>query len=275
MSEQPTLSKIAKQRRHQVLKAIDQLAAHDQLAFLTTQRVSKASGISDGVLFRHFASKDAMLTTWVEQRGEQLRRLLEAMPAGRNGLMYVLQQVLAQDAILTFICCQAMDTPYLRQQLEACRGQFYRVMQIRIEVMHHVPIGVSPEALTDHLIQSIYRAWNPNNPKRNTQKEFLMNQLPWEKSETTQGLFPDQDVLQRLALNDSGFVFDPLNGRSFSANPVGLYVLRFLQSYKQETDKDQRIDALMRNIDHDFDVSPADAQRDITEFSAQLRKFLA
>ena len=95
-----------------------------------------------------------------------------------------------------------------------------------------------------------------------------MNQLPWETNEVTKEIIPDRDVLQRLALNDSGFVFDPVNGRSFSANDVGLYVLRFLQ---QSDD----LKALMLSVSRDFDVSMQDAQRDLTEFFGQLRKCLA
>lgn len=251
-----------------MLKAIDCIAGRDQLAFLTTQRVSRESGISDGVLFRHFSSKEAMLAAWVEMRGDQLRLLLDAMPAGRAGLIYLLQQLLKQEALLSFLCCQSMDTPYLRQQLESFRSQFMRVIQTRIELLHSVPAGVSPDVLSDHLMQSIYRAWNPENPDRERQKESLMNQLPWEKIETGKDMFPAPDIMQRLALNDSGFVFDPVNGRSFSANNVGLYVLRFLQ-HSHDTE------SLLVSVVRDFDVSRSDAQRDITEFSGQLRKFLA
>jgi len=268
MGEQQFITETAKKRRHQVLKAIDRMAGKNLLAFLTTQRISRESGISDGVLFRHFASKDAMLEAWIEQRGEQLRLLLDAMPGGRGGLMYVVQQLLKQQALLSFLCCQPMDTPYLRQHLDAFRSQFYRVMQMRIELLSSTPAGVAPEVLADHLIQKIYRAWNPDNADRNRQKEFLMSQLPWEKTETSHEMFPARDILQRLALNDSGFVFDPVNGRSFSANDVGLYILRFLQHSDD-------IEALMASIDRDFDANPTDVQRDVTEFSGQLRKFLA
>jgi len=268
MGSLPFKTETAKQRFRQVLKALDSIAGKDQLAFLTTQRVSRESGISDGVLFRHFASKDAMLEAWIEQRGESVRLLLEAMPGGRGGLMYVVQQLLKQEALLSFLCCQPMDTPYLRQQLDAFRSQFYRVMLLRIELLSSAPAGVTPEVLADHLMQKIYRAWNPDNADRNRQKELMMSQLPWETADANKEMFPDRDVLQRLALNDSGFVFDPQSGRSFSANDVGLYVLRFLQHSDD-------LEALMANISRDFDVMEKQAQRDVTEFSGQLRKFLA
>jgi len=264
----PFKTETAKQRFRQVLKALDSIAGKDQLAFLTTQRVSRESGISDGVLFRHFASKDAMLEAWIEQRGESVRLLLEAMPGGRGGLVYVVQQLLNEDALLSFLCCHPMETPYLRQQLDVFRSQFYRVMLLRIELLSSAPAGVAPEVLADHLMQQIYRAWCPDNTGRIRQKELLMSQLPWEAKDTNKGMFPDREILQRLALNDSGFVFDPVNGRSFSANAVGLYILRFLQH-------NDDVEALMACIDQDFNVNPSDVQRDVTEFSGQLRKFLA
>jgi len=268
MGEQQFITETAKKRRHQVIKAIDRMASKNLLAFLTTQRISRESGVSDGVLFRHFASKDAMLEAWIEQHGESMRLLLEAMPGGRGGLVYVLQQLLKQDVLLSFLCCQPMETPYLRHQLDAFRSQFYRVMVLRIELLSSAPLGVAPEVLADHLMQKIYRAWSPDHSGRSRQKELLMSKLPWETESANKGMFPDKEILQRLALNDSGFVFDPVNGRSFSANAAGLYILRFLQH-------NDDVEALMASIDQDFNVNPSDVQRDVTEFSGQLRKFLA
>jgi len=268
MSEKNIKTVTAVKRCQQIIEAIDRIAGKNQLAFLTTQRVSKESGISDGVLFRHFPSKEAMLASWVEIRGDQLRLLLEAMPAGRSGFVYLFQHLLMQRPLLNFLCCQAMDTPYLRQELESCRFQFWCGIEVRIALLNSTPEGVSPAVLADHLIQSVYRAWNPDNPDRDIQKEYLMNQLPWEKTSASNDIFPDQETMQRLALNDSGFVFDPVNGRSFTANEIGMYVLRFLQHSNDA-------DALLNAIADDFDVSQADAQRDIIEFSAQLRKFIS
>jgi len=274
MGDQQGKTANAKMRHQQVLRAIDAIAGRDQLAFLTTRSVSRESGISDGVLFRHFSTKEAMLAAWVEKRGDQLRLLLEAMPAGRGGLMYLLQHLLEQQPkLLNFLCCQPMDTPYLRQQLENCRAQFYRVIQIRIELLSSTPMGITSDVLSDHLMQSIYRAWNPGNTDRDkgdqkSRKESLMNQLPWEKTSTNNDMFPSRDVVQRLALNDSGFVFDPVNGRSFTANEVGMYVLHFLQHSDDA-------ESLMISIARDFDVSRTDAERDIAEFSGQLRKLLS
>jgi len=94
-----------------------------------------------------------------------------------------------------------------------------------------------------------------------------MSQLPWEKEKSLEVL-PAQEIIQRLALNDSGFVFDPMNGRSFSANDVGLYILRFLQH-------NYAIEALLTAVERDFDIQRGQAERDITEFCEQLRTSFA
>ncbi len=267
MSDISFKSETAKKRHQQVLQAIDDIAHKDQLAFLTTKKVSQESGISDGVLFRLFSSKESMMAAWLDSRGEQLRMTLKVMTIGERGLHQLTQKLLNDRVSLSFLCCSPMDTPYLRQQLEYYREQFRRFLHTHIELMKMNSSPLTVDALTDHLLQSIYRAWNPENPQRNQHKELLMTKLPWEKDQNQMETFPSQDILQRLALNDSGFVFDPESGRSFTANVVGLYVLRFLQNHSSADD-------LLAAIESDFDVNRNDAERDITEFSAQLRKFL-
>jgi AcrR family transcriptional regulator len=268
MDEKLTRSATSKKRSQQVLAAVDRIAASDRLAFMTTQQVSRQSKISDGVLFRHFSTKEAMQSAWLETRGERLRLLMDGMPAGKPGLMYLIRSLLEDQTLLSLICCQPMDAPYLRQQLLHLRCQLHRLFLSKIELLPDSPIGVEATALADHLMQSLERAWSPDNPQRKQQQERLMQQLPWEKNPEQAQLFPDPEIVSRLALNDSGFVFDPVNGRSFTANDVGLFILKFLQ---QSND----IAALMVEIRHSFDVDPATAERDLTEFAGQMRKLLS
>ena len=260
--------KVSEQRQQQVLTAIDRIAGKNELAFLTTQKVSKESKISDGVLFRHFSSKEAMLSSWMEQRTMQLHNLIVSMPVGKKGLRYFLKELLRNQALLTFVCCQPMDVAYLRLSFETSRQELWQVLYARIHLLADKPSNVSVESLTDHLFQCIYRAWNPNNPRREKQKEKLMTQLPWEQHNEGAAVLPAKEVLQRLALNDSGFVFDPVSGLSFTANAVALFVLRFLQH-------DDDLDALFASVEDEFDVNRNEAERDLTDFFAQLRKLIA
>ena len=75
------------------------------------------------------------------------------------------------------------------------------------------------------------------------------------------------DSLKRLALNDSGFVFDPMSGHSFTVNPSGLELLKLMQKQKD-------IELIKHQILHDFDVSTETLERDFVEFSEQLKRYL-
>jgi AcrR family transcriptional regulator len=268
MSDMSFKSDTAKKRFQQVIKAIDTIAQRDQLAFITTKRVSIESGISDGVLFRLFSSKELMLQAWLDARCGRCCTTLKSTPVSRSGLHALIQRLLNDSVSLSFLFCAPMDTPYLRQQLEQCRVQFRQFLHTHITLLYEYTETLSCDAMTDHLIQSMYRAWTPENPTSQQHKEKLMSKLPWEKETGPNETFPSQEITQRLALNDSGFVFDPESGRSFTANAVGLYILRFLQEHQ---DTDQILDSVLS----DFDVDRNDAERDITEFAAQLRKLLA
>ncbi|MCB9688353.1 MAG: HPr-rel-A system PqqD family peptide chaperone [Alphaproteobacteria bacterium] len=70
-----------------------------------------------------------------------------------------------------------------------------------------------------------------------------------------------------LAISDSGFVFDPYTGASFTVNATGLHLLRAL--------KDGVIDraGLLAGLDEAFDVDGADAGRDVDDFLGQLRRY--
>lgn len=76
---------------------------------------------------------------------------------------------------------------------------------------------------------------------------------------------PKADVLTRLALSDSGFVFDPVTGNSFTVNGSGLAILRRLQ--QQGTD----LAATVASLCEEFDVEVMAAERDVIEFANLLR----
>ena len=75
---------------------------------------------------------------------------------------------------------------------------------------------------------------------------------------------PPVTVLERLALSDKGFVFDPVTGNSFTANATGLALLRLFQ-------RERDLPELVAQITSEFDLSAQDAERDILDFAAVLR----
>ncbi len=76
------------------------------------------------------------------------------------------------------------------------------------------------------------------------------------------------ETLRRLATSDTGFVFDPVTGDSFSANGPALAILRLAQ-----TDHDPR--AIATALAREFDVTETTAERDILEFAGVLRRVIA
>lgn len=79
--------------------------------------------------------------------------------------------------------------------------------------------------------------------------------------------FPKPDVLRRLALSDSGFVFDPLSGASYTVNGTGLALLRLLQQDEPGSD----ITRMVSRLRDEFEVEAATAEQDILEFAGVLR----
>ena len=76
----------------------------------------------------------------------------------------------------------------------------------------------------------------------------------------------DTTRLRDLALSDTGFVFDPVTGHTFTVNATGLALLRLL--------KDGRTpEQLGRALADEFDVAGGeDLGRDVDEFVARLRE---
>lgn len=76
--------------------------------------------------------------------------------------------------------------------------------------------------------------------------------------------FPKAEVLNRLALSDSGFVFDPVTGNSFSLNATGLAIVRRLQ-------RGESLERIVETLQDEFEVEPRTAERDLIEFATLLR----
>ena len=77
---------------------------------------------------------------------------------------------------------------------------------------------------------------------------------------------PNQEALRRLAMNDSGFVFDPVNGDSFTVNSCGLTVLRLLKDGQSLSD-------VLDCVTKEYKIDTRKAERDILDFIVQLRKY--
>lgn len=79
--------------------------------------------------------------------------------------------------------------------------------------------------------------------------------------------FPPLSNLQRLAISESGFVFDPVSGHNFTVNETGLSILRLLQ-------KGTDVEPLLSQLSKEYDAPQRDIERDVLEFAGVLRDFV-
>ena len=80
--------------------------------------------------------------------------------------------------------------------------------------------------------------------------------------------FPSLSNLQRLAISESGFVFDPVSGHNFTVNETGLSILRLLQ-------KGTDVEPLLSQLSEEYEAPQRDIERDVLEFAGVLRDFVS
>ena len=72
--------------------------------------------------------------------------------------------------------------------------------------------------------------------------------------------------LERLAINDEGFIFDPETGNSFTVNRTGLFVIKLLKEGKNEEE-------IVKALTEEFETDEDEAKRDLVDFLEQLRLY--
>jgi hypothetical protein len=73
--------------------------------------------------------------------------------------------------------------------------------------------------------------------------------------------------LKSLAISDSGFIFDPASGHSYTTNGTGVSIITALKSGANPGD-------IAPLIMEEYQVSPDDAERDVADFLDGLRKLM-
>jgi len=72
--------------------------------------------------------------------------------------------------------------------------------------------------------------------------------------------------LTSLAISDSGFIFDPVSGHSYTTNQVGMEIIRFLKD-----DKD--IPEIIECIIDKYDVDRDEFEKDLLDFTQNLKNY--
>lgn len=88
-----------------------------------------------------------------------------------------------------------------------------------------------------------------------------------QEPDSSGSILPSAQSVHRLAISESGFVFDPTSGHHFTVNETGLEILRHLQ---QEQDLTQ----LLSSLAQEYSVGAKELERDVLEFAGMLRKFV-
>lgn len=73
-------------------------------------------------------------------------------------------------------------------------------------------------------------------------------------------------VLKNIALSNSGFVFNPNTGDSFSVNPIGLKILRELQSGLSE-------DEIKKALLNHYQTDKETIEKDLYDFFKMIEQY--
>ena len=80
----------------------------------------------------------------------------------------------------------------------------------------------------------------------------------------TQPPTKDMKLSKNIAVSDTGYIFNPTNGDSFSCNPVGSDIITLL---KDGVDKD----GIIAYITEKYDVNQRTVERDLEDFMMYLQ----
>ena len=69
-----------------------------------------------------------------------------------------------------------------------------------------------------------------------------------------------------IAISDSGFLFNPTSGDSYSLNPVGVEIFKLLQKDKKDED-------IIKHITNDYAVDESSVEKDLYDFKIMLSTY--
>ncbi len=73
-------------------------------------------------------------------------------------------------------------------------------------------------------------------------------------------------IRKNVAVSDSGFLFNPLTGDSFSVNPIGQTIIKSFQEKKSE-------DEILNDILEEYRIDKNTAEKDLNDFKKMLENY--
>ena len=74
------------------------------------------------------------------------------------------------------------------------------------------------------------------------------------------------EINKNIAISDSGFVFNPSTGDSFSTNQLGLEIINLMKEGKT-------IDEVVSSITSKYNVEKSNVEKDLSDFFSMLTSF--
>ncbi len=69
-----------------------------------------------------------------------------------------------------------------------------------------------------------------------------------------------------IAISDSGFLFNPTSGDSYSLNPIGVEIFKMLQKDKKDED-------IIKHITNDYAIDESSVEKDLYDFKIMLSNY--
>ncbi|MGH2568500.1 MAG: HPr-rel-A system PqqD family peptide chaperone [Bacteroidota bacterium] len=72
--------------------------------------------------------------------------------------------------------------------------------------------------------------------------------------------------MKTLALNESGFIFDPTTGQTFTTNETGLEIIRLLKAGKS-------LEEVVASLEQQYDAGKDALYKDAAQFLSQMKTY--
>jgi hypothetical protein len=69
-----------------------------------------------------------------------------------------------------------------------------------------------------------------------------------------------------IAISDSGFLFNPTSGDSYSLNPVGVEIFKLLQKDKKDED-------IIKHLINEYAIDESSVEKDLYDFKIMLGNY--
>lgn len=74
------------------------------------------------------------------------------------------------------------------------------------------------------------------------------------------------DIKKNIAISDSGFVFNPNNGDSFTLNPIGLEIVRLIQDGLNDQ-------SIVTSILENYSIDESTVEKDLYDFKKSIIRY--